>query len=191
VYPPDVFRNTLVRLLDVLERLRVRCHVTGGVTSVAYGEPRMTQDIDLVVDNAALGRVLPAFVAAVGEAGFFLDAAAVRTGVDDHSMFQLFDEAEALKVDVYPRELIPGELDRSVMIEVFEGMKIPCVARVDAAASKLVWASLGSHKSRRDLRRMIVGMSEPERLEFGRLADTLGHATLLGEILAEPDEISG
>jgi hypothetical protein len=47
VYPPEIFRGTLVRLLDVLGRLGVRCHVTGGVTSVAYGEPRMTQGIDL------------------------------------------------------------------------------------------------------------------------------------------------
>lgn len=110
MYPPDVFRSTLVRLLEVLQRLDVRCHLTGGITSVAYGEPRMTQDIDLVVDNAA---------------------------------------------------------------------------------SKLVWASFGSHKSRRDLRRMVVGMSEAEHVEFGRLAGALGHASLLGEILGEPDEISG
>lgn len=151
----------------------------------------MTQDIDLVVDNAALGRVLPAFVEAVGATGFFMDEAAVPRAVADRSMFQLFDEAEALKVDVYPRELIPGELDRSVMVEVFEGVRIPCVSRVDAAASKLVWASLGSHKSRRDLRRMHGPMSVADRVELDRLAHSLGHAVLLEEILAEADEISG
>lgn len=151
----------------------------------------MTQDIDLVVDNAALGRALPAFVEAVGAADFFVDATAVRAAVADRAMFQLFDEAEALKVDVYPRELIPGELDRSVMVEVFEGVRIPCVSRVDAAASKLVWASLGSQKSRRDLRRMHGAMAVADRLELDRLAGALGHAALLGEILAEPDEISG
>lgn len=191
MYPPDVFRGTLVRLLGILGQLGVRCHLTGGVASVAYGEPRMTQDIDLVVDNVALSGVLPVFLEAVAGAGFFIDEAAVRRAVAERSMFQLFDEAEALKVDAYLRELIPGELDRSVLVEVFEGVRIPCVSRVDAAASKLVWASLGSHKSRRDLRRMHGVMPVADRLELGRLAGTLGHVALLGEVLAEPDEISG
>lgn len=31
--------------------------------------------------------------------------------VDQKQMFQLLDSQEALKLDVYPRELIPGELD--------------------------------------------------------------------------------
>ncbi len=191
MYPPEIFRGTLVRLLDVLGRLGVQCHVTGGVTSVAYGEPRMTQDIDLVVDNAAISRCLPAFMEAVSGAGFLFDSDAVRSAVAEHGAFQLFDEAEALKVDVYPRELIPGELGRSVMLEVFEGVSIPCVSRADAAASKLVWAALGSHKSRRDLRRMHHAMGEADCREVRRLAEALGHAELLGEILTEADEISG
>ncbi len=29
------------------------------------------------------------------------------------SMFQLLDRVESLKLDIYPRELIPGELSRS------------------------------------------------------------------------------
>ena len=52
-------------------------------------------------------------------------------------MFQLFDMSEALKIDVYPRELVPGELDRSTLLEVFEGMPLPVASRSDAAASKL------------------------------------------------------
>lgn len=191
MYPADVFRDTLLRVLEVLRRMGVRCHVTGGVTSVAYGEPRMTQDIDLVVDNDALSRTLPAFVTALESAGFFLDAEAARKAVAERSMFQLFDEAEALKIDVYPRELIPGELDRSVMLEVFEGVKIPVVSRPDAAASKLVWSSMGSHKSRRDLRRMHRLMPEAEREELRRLAAELRQGALLVEILSEADEISG
>ncbi len=151
----------------------------------------MTQDIDLVVDNVALSGVLPVFLEAVAGAGFFIDEAAVRRAVAERSMFQLFDEAEALKVDAYLRELIPGELDHSVLVEVFEGVRIPCVSRVDAAASKLVRASLGSHRSRRDLRWMHAVMPVADRLELGRLAGTLGQLALLGEVLAEPDEISG
>ena len=191
MYPPDIFRHSLSRLVAILHRLGVRFHLTGGITSVAYGEPRMTQDVDVVVENAALARAIETFIAAAAQADFLLDAETVRRAVTDKSMFQLFDMAEALKIDVYPRELVPGELDRSTLLEVFEGMQLPVASRPDAAASKLAWAAKGSHKSRRDLRQICRQMTAPDRSELDRLAGLLDLSGLLAEILAEADEISG
>ena len=191
MYPPDIFRHSLSRLVAILHRLGVRFHLTGGITSVAYGEPRMTQDVDVVVENAAMARAIEPFIAAAVQANFLLDAETVRRAVADKSMFQLFDMAEALKIDVYPRELVPGELDRSTLLEVFEGMQLPVASRPDAAASKLAWAAKGSHKSRRDLRQIFRQMTAPDRSELDRLAGLLGLGGLLAEILAEADEISG
>lgn len=191
MYPPDIFRNSLSRLVAILHRLGVRFHLTGGITSVAYGEPRMTQDVDVVVENAAMARAIEPFIATVTQADFLLDAETVRRAVADKSMFQLFDMAEALKIDVYPRELVPGELDRSTLLEVFEGMQLPVASRPDAAASKLAWAAKGSHKSRRDLRQICRQMTAPDHSELDRLAGLLDLGDLLAEILAEADEISG
>jgi len=169
----------------------VRFHLTGGITSVAYGEPRMTQDINVVVDNRALTRVLDSFIAAARQVGFLLDAGSVHRAVTDRSMFQLFDMSEALKVDLYPRELVPGELDRSTLLEIFSGMQLPVASRPDAAASKLAWAAKGSAKSRRDLRQIVRRMTAVDRAELDRLAALLRLGSLLDEVLAEPDEISG
>jgi hypothetical protein len=191
MYPPDIFRHSVSRLVAILHRLGVRFHLTGGITSVAYGEPRMTQDIDVVVENAAMARAIEPFIAAAAQADFLLDAETVRRAVADKSMFQLFDMAEALKIDVYPRELVPGELDRSTLLEVFDGMQLPVASRPDAAASKLAWAAKGSHKSRRDLRQICRQMPAPDRSELDRLAGLLHLGGLLAEILAEADEISG
>jgi hypothetical protein len=191
VYPAEIFRDTLSRLLAILSRHAVRFHLTGGITSVAYGEPRMTQDIDIVVDNPALAGCLDAFITAATQAGFLLDAHTVRRAVADRSMFQLFDMAEALKIDVYPREMIPGELDRSTSLEVFQGLFLPVASRPDAAASKLAWASKGSQKSRRDLRQIVRLMPAGDQHELDRLAGLLGLRHLLAEILRETDEISG
>lgn len=191
MYPPDIFRNSLSRLVAILHRLGVRFHLTGGITSVAYGEPRMTQDVDVVVENAAMARAIEPFIAAVTQADFLLDAETVRRAVADKSMFQLFDMAEVLKIDVYTRELVPGELDRSTLLEVFEGMQLPVASRPDAAASKLAWAAKGSHKSRRDLRQICRQMTAPDRSELDRLAGLLDLGGLLAEILTEADEISG
>lgn len=191
MYPAEIFRDTLSRLLAILSGHGVPFHLTGGITSVAYGEPRMTQDIDIVVDNPALARCLDRFTADATSAGFLFDADAIRQAVAERSMFQLFDIAESLKIDIYPREMIPGELSRSSHLEVFEGVIIPVVSRPDAAASKLAWASKGSHKSRRDLRQIVRLMPSAERPELDRLAKLLGLEKLLAEILSEADEIGG
>jgi len=191
MYPPDIFRHSVSRLVAILNRLGVRFHLTGGITSVAYGEPRMTQEIDVVVENAAMARAIEPFIAAAAQADFLLDAETVRRAVEDKSMFQLFDMAEALKIDVYPRELVPGELDRSTLLEVFDGIQLPVASRPDAAASKLAWAAKGSHKSRRDLRQICRQMTAPDRSELDRLAGLLDLGGLLAEILTEADEISG
>jgi len=191
MYPPDIFRHTVSRFVDILQRHGVRFHLTGGITSIAYGEPRMTQGVDVVVENVAIARAMEPFIASAEQAGFLLDADSVRRAVADRSMFRLFDMSEALKIDVYPRELVPGELDRSTLLEVFEGMPLPVASRSDAAASKLAWAAKGSHKSRRDLRQIVRQMGSADRSELDRLAGLLGLGGLLADVLAEPDEISG
>ena len=80
--PTEIFRDTLSRLLGILRQHGIRFHLTGGITSVAYGEPRMTQDIDIVVDNPALARTLETFITAAIEAGFMLDAEARRGSIE-------------------------------------------------------------------------------------------------------------
>ena len=137
MYSPDIFRHTVSRLVGILQRHGVRFHLTGGITSIAYGEPRMTQDVDVVVENVAIARAMEPVITSAEQAGFLLDADSVRRAVADRSMFHLFDMSEPLKIDVYPRELVPGELDRSTLLEVFEGMPLPVASRSDAAASKL------------------------------------------------------
>ena len=104
-------------------------------------------------------------------------------------MFQLFDSVESLKLDMYPREMIPGELSRSVQAEIFEQVFLPIVSKVDAAASKLVWISKGSHKSRRDIRQIMRNLSEAENEQLMKMASEFGLAELLETVLIEPDEI--
>jgi hypothetical protein len=189
MFPAETFRNTLGRLATILTERGIRFHLTGGVTSIAYGEPRMTQDVDVVVDPVPLAAGLAGFLAAVEATGFLVEPENVRQAVKDRGMFQLFDLAESLKVDLYPRELIPGELERSVMADVFADLALPIASRPDAALSKLVWASKGSHKSRRDLRQLLARADDDEKAIVERSATALGLEPLLREVLAEPDEI--
>ena len=54
MFPVEAFQNTLCKVAEIFRRPGVRFHLTGGVTSVLYGGPRMTQNIDIVADNRAL-----------------------------------------------------------------------------------------------------------------------------------------
>lgn len=189
MHPAETFRDTLTKLIPILERLGVRFHLTGGVVTIAYGEPRMTQDIDIVVDPQRLSANLEEFLSAVEAAGFLVDAGTTRRAVAGGGLFQLLDLAESLKVDLYPREMIPGELDRSVWEEVFAGLSLPIACRADAALSKLVWVSKGSHKSRGDLRQIMrkAGCDDREMVE--RWAQEHGLSPLLTAVLAETDSV--
>jgi len=56
MFPTEGFHATLSTLTPVLNRLRVRYHLTAGIAAVAYGEPRLTQDIDLVLHRSHRSR---------------------------------------------------------------------------------------------------------------------------------------
>ena len=189
MYPAETFRDTVARLVAIFERLGVRFHLTGGASTIAYGEPRMTQDIDLVVDPQAMAANIGPFLEAVRATGFLVDEETARRAVAEGGMFQLLDLAESLKLDLYPREMIPGELDRSIPTEVFAGLVLPVVSRADAALSKLVWISKGSHKSRRDLRQILRRADAGDRDLVIRWAAEHGLDALLQDVLAETDSI--
>lgn len=189
MFPIEIFQNTLAKIATILQQHQIRFHLTGGLTSTAYGEPRMTQDIDLVVDPGQTAANLDGFLQSLANSDFMHEQSSVRRAVLDGGAFQLVDERQSLKLDVYPRELIPGELNRSQQLEIFPGTFLPVVSRIDAAASKLVWISKGSHKSRRDLRAIHRKTMQKEKAEIARLAATLGLQDLLRQVLNEPDEI--
>lgn len=187
--PAEGFQQTLLKLIAVLDRLRIRFHLTGGITSVAYGEPRMTQDLDLVLDRDRVVSLEKEFLSALSEAGFHFAEGTAHDAIESRRMFQLLDIDQAIKLDLYIRCLIPGELDRSVRTELFPGIMVPIVARTDAALSKLIWIEHGSHRSRRDLRRILAGATPDERSTVQRTAVEMNLAALLDEVLAEQDEI--
>lgn len=185
----EAFRATVTKAVETFQRFGIRFHLTGGIASVYYGEPRMTQDIDIVIDNAQTAKSLLAFLETLDASDFIFNPDSVRAAIAQRSMFQLLDGVEALKLDIYPRELVPGELDRSVPQEVFEGQLLPMASRADVTIAKLIWVSKGSHKSRRDLRQIVMQAEANERECIDQMAGQLGLTKLLHEVLVESDEI--
>jgi hypothetical protein len=189
VLPHEGFRPTLSKLVAVLDRFRIRFHLTGGVTSIAYGEPRMTQDLDLVLDPDRVVAVQDDLLSALSEAGLQFSERTARRAIEARKMFQALDVEHVVKVDLYVRCLIPGELDRSVRVELFPGVTMPIVARTDAALSKLIWIHHGSHRSRRDLRGILADAAPEEIATVRHFAGEMDLLGLLDAVLGEADEI--
>ncbi len=189
MFPLEAFRPTLIKIRTILDQLKIGYHLTGGITSISYGEPRMTQDIDIVVHNSTLDNAVEEFLLALQKYNFLFDANEVKLAIKNKRLFQLLDLDETLKLDMYPRELVPGELGRSRLYPVINDLILPMVSSADAAASKLVWISKGSHKSRRDLRQIVRFASEEDRKLLQQLSSELNLTGLLQEVLDEPDEI--
>ncbi len=85
-------------MVSVLERLGLRYFVTGSTASIFFGEPRFTNDIDIVVDLSM--RRVAEFCAEFPEGDFYLSEEAVRRAVNRHGVFNILHPASGLKVDV-------------------------------------------------------------------------------------------
>ena len=141
--------SAVLRVSSILTALSLPHHLTGGLVASYYGEPRYTMDIDFAVSLPLGHRNLPALIDALVET-FDIDLESSQESLRSHGMFQALDKLSAYKIDFHSRELVPGELLRSVNVEIFEGVTVPIASLEDFIMSKLIWWTMGSEKSWKD-----------------------------------------
>jgi hypothetical protein len=88
----------LRHVVAVLESMHLRYLVTGSTVTIAFGEARFTNDIDIVVD-LPLDRVDP-FCRAFPEADFYVSSEAARQAVIGHGQFNIIHPASGFKLDI-------------------------------------------------------------------------------------------
>lgn len=189
MFPVEAFERTIAKFVAIAESICLPFHLTGGAISSAYGEPRLTQDIDIVVSPTVVKKRLDDLIALLTVSDFLFTDDVVRQSVQLGDLFQLLDKTESLKLDIYPRELIPGELQRSQTMELFAGVFLPVVSRTDAAISKLIWIDKGSQRSRRDFRSLFRNCDQQQQADIRAQATEISLLDLLDQVLAERDEI--
>jgi hypothetical protein len=161
--------STLV-VVRALERLGVGYYVCGSLASSLHGEPRATNDADLVAVLAPdqLGPLQR-------ELGtrFEVDPEDFRAAVLHERSFNLIDEVELAKVDVFcvqPRGYQAEALARTVNLELERDDPFTTVrvaSAEDTIISKLRWYRLGGESSDRQWRDL-KGVLQAQR---GRLDD--------------------
>lgn len=145
---PDEIGRAVAPLADILDALGVAWAVGGSVASAAYGEPRATNDVDIIAAlSAAQAR---AFVAALGD-GFYADTDAATDAVLRGASFNVIDRRSFIKVDVFVPPKGPmglGQLDRRVPLGIFPTARpLPVLGPEDTVLQKLKWYRIGGEVS--------------------------------------------
>ncbi len=97
-------------VIDVLEAVGATYAIWGGLAVVAYGEPRFTQDMDVLLRGDTLS-VTP-FVRRLQEMSYHVDGRAVAKVAVEGGFFNVIHTHYAIKVDCY----VPHEPDLLAMI---------------------------------------------------------------------------
>lgn len=102
--------DLLHTVVAVLERLQITYLVTGSVASMAYGEPRLTNDIDIVAD------VLPSHIedllTAFPVPEYYIDAEMIQEAIHRTGQFNIIHPASGFKVDLIIRKDTPFNRSR-------------------------------------------------------------------------------
>ena len=183
-------RMTTRKMVSLIEKLDLPFLLTGGVVSSYYGEPRSTQDVDIVMKITPAQIGLANKIVELLQDDFYVNLDACREAIIEETLFQAIDKETFYKVGIHVKGIVPQEFERGVKVEIFEGFIAPVVSVEDAILSKLLWINMGSGRSRQDVVRILQNKHEMDTEYLETTAKQLGVGEILDElkILAESND---
>lgn len=167
---------------DRLERATVSYMITGSLAMNYYAQPRMTRDVDLVVDLdvQGAGRLVELFAE-----DYYIAPESVTAAVANRGMFNVIHLGETLKVDLIVRKDTPYrrlEFQRR-RLATLEGLEFWIVSAEDLILSKLEWSKDSrSEMQSRDVRNLLDSLQEIDENYLKEWAGKLGLDDWLREI---------
>jgi len=163
--------------VEALQSLGLRYLVTGSIATVLYGEPRFTNDIDLVVILSAdrteeLCHLFP-------QPEFYISLDSVRQAVERKSQFNIIHPTSGLKLDV----MVPAEtsfnrsrFERARRIRLMPDLEVSFAAPEDVIIKKMeYYREGGSEKHLRDITGILkVSAAQVDRTYIADWAERLG-----------------
>ena len=172
--------------LEILKTIASRLHsagieymVTGSMTLALYAIPRMTRDIDIVIQVQVtdLGILVALF-----KNDFYIDEESVREAIADRGIFNIIHNDSIIKIDFILRkdeEYRIVEFSRRKTCDI-EGVPISFVSPEDLILSKLIWMKHSlSEVQFRDVRQIVLSMRTLDHEYLTMWAQKLGIADLL------------
>jgi hypothetical protein len=180
------------RLLTLLEQAGIPFMVAGSLGSGAHGEPRATNDIDVVI--APTEEQLRQLLASLGPQ-YYVSPQVAQEAFRQRSMFNVIDLDTGFKADLILRKDRPFNLEefRRRRLVTLLGKTAPVASPEDIILSKLEWSKIT--ESDRQIRDALgVAVVQGSSLDLAYLrewAQELGVADQLEELLAEADRLRG
>lgn len=167
----------LEQIVQTFERLQIPYLITGSVASMAYGEPRLTNDIDLVagIQPKHINDVLAAFPPTL----FYLSEEAIRAAIAHQTQFNIIHPSSGLKIDVIVRKDTPFDRSRFArgrMLRPAESYQAVFASAEDVIIKKMEYYQEGaSGKHLRDITGMLkISGNEIDQVYIAEWADRLG-----------------
>jgi hypothetical protein len=162
-----------------LDSAKIPYMLTGSMAMAIYSIPRMTRDIDLIVEirHADIDKIVNLF-----SKDCYIDLDTVKRAVRSHGMFNIIHNDWVIKADFIIKkneDYRKEEFARRQEVDI-EGVAISVVSAEDLILSKLVWGrQFGSELQLHDVRQMISSVPELDWQYMNKWADILGVDGLL------------
>jgi hypothetical protein len=167
----------LNRLSQTLEELHIPYLVTGSMATIAYGEPRFTNDIDVVI--RMVGAQIDSFCAAFPMDEFYVSPDAVKDAVLRNGQFNILHPSTGLKIDVMvadQSDFNDSRFSRVHRLHVEKNREVSFASPEDVIIKKLAfYQEGGSEKHLLDIRGVLAVMGdEIDRSYINRWVVKLG-----------------
>jgi predicted nucleotidyltransferase len=156
-------------LFDVTEKLGragIDYMLTGSMAMNYYAVPRMTRDIDIVIElnSRDVNRVVTIF-----DGDYYISDIGVREAIEYESAFNIIHNTEILKIDFIIKkntEFRQTEFKRKKKVKI-DGFEIYITSLEDLIISKLHWAkNSDSSMQITDVDNLLTGEYDKEYLEY-------------------------
>lgn len=176
----------LLYVTGCFEKHKIPYLITGAIASIAYGEPRFTNDIDVVVDMSLTQ--VEAFKTCFPEDEFYLDVDSIKKAINRTDQFNIIHPGSGLKVDAIISkgdEFDQSRFARKKNINVSETRSADFASPEDVIIKKLEYFKLGrSEKHLRDIASMLKISAELiDRDYISSWANRLGLTEIWEEVL--------
>jgi hypothetical protein len=153
---PGELGRALAAIAVALDALSVKWAIGGSLASAAHGEPRATNDVDII---ALLDEGSAVELAKRLEKDFYADPESARSAVRSRGSFNVIDSKSFIKIDIFipsPGPMGAGQLDRRQTLEILTGVPaLPILGPEDTILQKLRWYRLGGEVSDRQWRDVV------------------------------------
>ena len=180
------------RIIDALQNADIPYMLTGSLSSSFHGNPRATNDIDIVISPTQ--QQLDNLLKSLGN-NYYISAEAAKNALAQKAMFNIIDNETGYKADLIIRKDRPfsiKEFDRKNLLRIM-GMQVWVVSAEDIILTKIEWS-----KGRQDSRQFddalhvaAVQLPSLDRQYLNKWAKELNITDELNSLLTNAEKLQG